>query len=337
MNSVYKKIKGQAGAVLLVVLAVSAIIIPLIQGIWMDSQVEYRFSRYRMNELQARYNAQSGIGLSLLRIGIFKGMENTLSGQKWASLVRPFLDTAWSFSFMWPLSLPEELLRSEKEEIQNLMKQSFVQGAYTTSILPEDGLLDVNELSSPLVSLRDFTYEALLNLLLNALEKKPELKDKYEQNDFIKILNNLSDWTDLDNESQNGGDENLLEEGKEPLNRSFVSVEEIKKVPGMDLEIFEILKAHITVYGAKALNINYSSLEILEALNIPETVVEQILSRTKNDSAYYAPFLTQKDFCNFMDQLNFSFCEGLKESYDTLDILSFGYPMAFSHQIPWGI
>ena len=329
MKKFYKSIKGQRGAVLLVVLAVSAIVIPLIQGVWMDSQVEYRFSRYRMNELQARYNAKSGISLSLLRISVFKGLEQSLSGQKWASLIRPFLDTAWSFPFMWPLPLPEEMLENEREEIQNITNQSFFKGVYMTSILPEDGLLDVNDLSSSLNSLRSFTYEALLNLLMNALEKKPELQDKYDQKDFERALNNLSDWTDLDNDSQNEGSEDLLEEGKKPLNRSFISVEEIKKVPGITLEIFEILSPHITVYGAKALNINYSSMEILQALNIPEDLAEQILSRTKKGSDYYNPFLTQKDFCDFMDQLAFSFCEGIKESYDTLDILSFGYPMAF--------
>ena len=54
----FKK-RRQSGADLFVILSIAAILIPLIQGIWLDTQVEYKFSRYRMNELQARYNAKS--------------------------------------------------------------------------------------------------------------------------------------------------------------------------------------------------------------------------------------------------------------------------------------
>ena len=75
---------------------------------------------------------------------------------------------------------------------------------------PVDGLLDVNELSSPLIYLREFTYLALLNLLSNAVQEKKELKDKYDISDLEEILNNLSDWTNLDGESQGGGSEELL-------------------------------------------------------------------------------------------------------------------------------
>ena len=313
---------------MLVILAVSAIIIPLIQGVWLDSQMEYQFNRYRMNQLQARYNAKSGVGLSLLRVYIFKGVEKSLAGQ-WSSITRPLLDRLWFFPFFWPFPTSEELLESEKQDLQNIIKQSFLKGAYRASIFPEDGLLDVNDLSSPLTPLREFTYESLLNLLLNSMEERKELKDKYGAKVLEEILNNLSDWTDLDNDSQNGGSEDLLEDGKKPLNRSFVSVEEIKKVPGVSMEIFEILRPHITVYGAKSLNINYTSKKILQALNIPEDLADQILSRTQMNSDHYKPFLNHKAFCDFMEEMNFSFCEGLKDQYKTLDVLRFDYPMAF--------
>ena len=313
---------------MLVILAVSAIIIPMIQGVWLDSQLEYQFNRYRMNQLQARYNAKSGVGLSLLRIYIFKGVEKSLSGQ-WLSITRPLLDQLWVFPFFWPFSASEELLESENQDLQIITKQSFLKGAYRASIFPEDGLLDVNDLSSPLTPLREFTYKSLFNLLLNSMEERKELKDKYGAKVLEEILNNLSDWTDLDNDSQNGGSENLLEDGKKPLNRSFISIEEIKKVPGVTMEIFEILKPHITVYGAKSLNINYTSKEILQALKIPEDLADQILFRTQMNSDHYNPFLNQEAFCDFMEKMNFSFCEELNDQYKTLEVLRFGYPIAF--------
>ncbi len=328
MQNFYKNLKQQKGAAFLMILAVFAIILPLIQGIWMDSQIEYRFSRYRMNELQARYNAKSGLGLSLLRIHIFKGIEKSVP-KKWIPTTRSLLDLIWSFPFSWPLPIPEDMVDNQKQEMKNLMDQSYLKGSYLIFTSPQDGLLDVNDLSSPLPALREFTREAIMNILLNALEDKPELGNKYSAVDFGKILNNLSDWTDLDNESQNGGREEFLEEGKKPLNRSFISIEEIKKVPGVSLDIFEILKPSITVYGAKALNINYSPMGVLRALNIPESLAKQILIRTQKSSPNYSPFKNQKDFCDFMNRFDFAFCEELKDIYETLDILNFSYPMAF--------
>ena len=323
-----KKIKNQRGAALLVILAVSAILIPLVQAVWLDSQIEYQFNRYRMNELQARQNAKSGIALNLLRIYLFKGVEGAVP-EKWKGTARPLLDRVWSFPFIWPLIPSEDMLESDKQALKKIERQSFFKGAYVSAISPEDGLLDVNDLSSSLPHLREFTRTALFNLLSLALEKQEKLKDKYQEKDFEELLNNLADWTDLDNDSQNGGSEELLKEGASPLNRSFASVEEIKKTPKMTGELFDILRPHITVYGSKSLNINYASRGMLRALGIPEGLVEEILSRTQISSNYYSPFLDQKSFCDFMNDLGFPFCEGLKERWETLDMLSFGFPLAF--------
>ena len=325
----YLKKKKQSGAALLVVLAVSSLLIPLIQGLWLDTQVEYNFSRYRMSELQARYNAKAGMNLNLLRLYIFKGAAQSIPEGQFSSIVRPLLDKVWSFPFVWPFPTSEGLLGSEKEEIQSLMKDSFLRGSYAGSLQPQDGLFDINDLSSPLPFLREFTYEGLFNLLLNAIEDESSLEEKYEEKDLRELLNNLSDWTDLDNQSQNGGEETRQEEGKTPLNRSFLSLEEIRKTPKVNVEMYQILKPHITLYGSKALNINYASREVLRALDIPETLIEEILSRTQANSEFYAPFLNQKDFCDFMLKFNFSFCENLKDRYGTLDVLTFDYPLSF--------
>ena len=326
MKAFFKK--RERGAVLLVILAVASMILPLVQAVWLDSKIEREFNRYRMNELQARYNAQSGLGLSLLRIYIFKGIEKTISGS-WDSVARPLLDRIWLFPFVWPMAPPEEWLEGDKQNLQGYADRSFLKGAYGLSIAPEDRLLDLNSLSSAFEPLRNFTYEALFQLLLSAQERSPELKDKYQPKDFARILNNLSDWTDEDSQSQNGGSEELVEEGQLPLNRSFISVEEIKKVPGLSREIYDILEPHVTVHGAGALNINYASKDILRALNIPENFVESILSRTQITSEYYDPYLSQKAFCDEMDKLGSAFCETVKNSYETLDLLNFGYPVAF--------
>lgn len=325
MNILFKK----RGAVLLVILAVFSIIVPLIQGVWLDTQLEYQFRRYRINEMQARQNAKAGLGLSLLRIYIFKGVVNTVD-QQWESILRPLVDRIWTFPFVWPLPITQDLLESDKQTLNSLKDRAFFKGTYGVSITPEDGLLDINDLSSTFEPLRNFTFDSIFRLLLLLLEKREDLKDKYQPDDFVALLNNLSDWTDVDNESQNGGSEELLEEGYQPLNRSFAFVEEITKTPGINQEIYELLSPHITVYGAKSLNINYASKEVLQAsLGISDELVEQVLSRTQIHSEYYEPFLDQKAFCSFMNELGSSVCEVFEGEYNSLDLLRFTHPMAF--------
>ena len=328
MKAFYRKKRNQSGAALLVILSVSVLIIPLIQGVWLDSQVEYQFHHYRMNQLQARYNAKSGMGLSLLRLNIFKGIEKSLP-KSFEPLARPILDHIWLFPFVWPMPPSEDMLESEKQDLKSLINESFLKGVYSTSIHAEDGLLDIGDLSSPWPDLRNLSYDLLLNLLLKAVEKQKELKDRYDQAALQDILNNISDWTDQDNESQNGGDEDLVEKGNRPLNRSFISIDEIKKVPGITPEIFEILKDHITVYGSKALNINYVGKSILEALNISPLLADEILSRTQSSSENYQPFLDQKAFCHFMNERGLDFCPLFQEMYENPKVLRFDWPIAF--------
>ena len=328
MKVLYHKFRQKRGAVLLVILAFFSVILPLLQGVWLDSQLDYQFRRYHFNKLQARWNAHAGVSLSLLRLYIFKGVEKSVP-KKWENVVRPVLDQIWLFPFMWPLPSSEDLLDSEKESLQSLTQQSFVKGSYSVLIAAEDGLLDINDLSSSLPFLRNFTYDTLFNLLWNAVQEDPELKEEYDEKDIEEVLNNLSDWTDLDNESQNGGSEDRIETGQYPLNRSFISVEEIKKTPQVTLKIFEILKPHITTYGSKSLNINYAKEEVLKALNFSPALIEQILLRTQIGSEFYQPFSSEKGFCDFVREQSFDWCGELKSIYQTLDMLSFNFPMAF--------
>ncbi len=317
-------LKKQSGAALLIILAVVSLILPLVQGLWLDSQIEYRFKQNRMSELQAQYQAKSGLSLSLLRVYIFKGMEKSLQGQ-FQSIALPILDRVWAFPFMWPLPKAKDLLESEKQELESLSQQSFLKGSYKVFITPEDGLLDVNDLASPLPSLKEWTYGIFMSLFTELLEEK--LQGKYSPEDMKKTLNNISDWVDHDNNSQNGGLEEFVEEGKKPLNRSFVDVEEIKKVPGMSLELFSALTPYITAHGAKGLNINYAPKGLLQAL-FSEELVEAILSRTQMHSEYYEPFANRESFCDFVSEwAGSSFCEG--EAQDLLTFLRFERPVAF--------
>ena len=322
-NFFYQTLKQSSGAILFIILTVFMILIPLVQGVWMDSQSYYQLRRTVVNRMKARANAQSGLDLSLLRLYIFKGAEKSIP-QKIKSQFVSVLDQSWLFPFQWPLLDTGDLLESEKDLLEEINKQSFLEGGYSNSIKPEDGLLDLNNLSSPFESFREFTYLSLLQLLLLQVEEHDELKDKYDESSLEEIVNNIADGMDLDREKQNGGLEDKL-----ALNRSFISLEELKKIPGLEEDLYQLLKPYVTVYGSSSLNINYSKDKILEALGLPPDLVEQVLFRIDPQSELYQPFGSKEDFCNFSIEQGYDFCKDLIDVYGHLDLLSFDSPIAF--------
>lgn len=328
MSFLYKIYKQKSGAALLVILAVSALIIPLIQRTSEDSFLNYKLSRHLVHKTQARLNAEAGLNLALLRLYIFKGADKSLP-EVWRNQSKTFLDQIWRLPFMWPFSTHENLLESEISALEEIKQSSFLKGSYKVFIEPEDGRLDVNDLSSPLEFLKNFTYSTLLNLLYLEVQKDERLKEKYPLKKLEEILNNMSDWTDLDNRSQNGGSEDEIEGDKKPLNRSFISPEEIKKVPGMDEVLYRFLEPYITTYGAKSLNINYVKAPVLSAMGLPPDALDQILQRTQVGSEYYQPFSSLTDFCDFSENQGYNICNELIEDYESLDMLSFGSVSAF--------
>ena len=313
------------------ILALSAIIIPLLQNLWSDSRLDYQFRRHSMNRMQARWNAKSGLDMALLRIYLFKAVQKSLP-EEFQTPFRPLLDQSWQIPLAWPFPVFEELLDSEKDMIDRMAKESLFKGSYYVALKAEDGLLDINDLSSSLPYLRDFTYNSLLNLLLLLIEQDESLKEKYSEGDLRDILSHIADWTDFDNVTQGGGAESLIEEGSFPLDRSFVSLEELKKVPKIESDLFELLKPYITVHGAKSLNINYAPPALLEALDLPYDVAESLILRTQRGTGYYQPFNNKKEFCEFMRDQAYDLCDQLQQDYQTLDMLSFSSPMAFRIQ-----
>ena len=313
------------GAALLSVMAISVVIIAVLKEVWVSSQREHIASHQRLRGLRARYSAQSGMELSLIRLYAYKDAQRFLG--KRADLARPYLDMIWRPPVSWPFPQPEDISESDKQALQKLNEESFLKDSYMAAVFPEDGRLDINNLSSPLEYLREFTFQTLLNLLI--LSTAGDEDEKYSEGDFIDILNNLADWTDKDDQSRSGGLESLIEDGARPLNRSFAFVGEIRKAPKVTEEIFQLLKPWITVYGARGLNVNYAEKPVLMALDIPEGLAEEILARTTIGSEFYQPFAGREGFCAFVRERGLDVCKNIESLYKTAEVLRFGPAVNF--------
>ncbi len=317
----------KSGAALLAVLMISAAVIAILKEVWISSQREHISARQELSRLQARYAALSGMELSMIRLYAYKGAQQFL-GQK-IDFARPYIDMLWSPLVSWPLPLSENLSESGKSALRQLSADSFLKESYTAGIFPEDGRIDLNSLSSHLGYLREFSRMALRGLIDLQLEENEALRTRLEGADFEEILNNLADWTDEDSDSRSGGDESLIEEGAAPLNRSFASVGEIRKVPGVTEDIFQLLKPWVAVYGVSGININYAEKKMLMALGAPEGLAEEILMRTAIGSEAYQPFLNEGEFCSFAEDRGADICGLIKERHKTTAVLRFGLAAHF--------
>ena len=311
----------------MVVLGLSVIIAVIIHRTLFVSQLEYITSRNTIDELRAKYSARSGVELNLLRLRVFKEIQLAMEGEKeQQAIFRPYVDFIWRWPVIWPLPIQEEITESDRQSLNKIETESFLKGSYFTEILPEDGKMNLNALAGSLDYLANFTIDSLTNLLIiEAGERGLEL----ESEEAVRVLLNLADWMDKDNDSRNGGSEESIEPGNMPLNRSFVFVEEMRSVPGMTEEIFRILKPHVSVYGDEGVNVNYTTKPLLKAIGVSEEVAEAVLLRIQPSSSNYKLFVKIDEFCNFLSEQGGDLCPGLEQRYDTLEMLKINTPLHF--------
>ena len=310
----------------MVVLSLSLIIGVILHRTLFDSQVEYISSRRFINELKARYNVQSGMELSLLRVKVFKEVQRALAGEKQESLLKPYVDFIWREPVAWPLNSVKDMSEVDKESLRKTKVESFLRGNYFAQILPEDGKMDLNSLGGSIKYPRDFTADSLLNLLLNEVDKKEMDLDTGK---IEVIFNNIVDWMDKDTTRRGGGSEELVDAHFPPLNRAFLSVEELRSVPSVTEEIYKMLTPYVSVYGVGGLNINYATKPLLKAIGLSEELAVVVLSRTQPVSIHYKPFAGENDFCDFVSDQGSDLCPFLKERYGTLNMLKFNTPSHF--------
>lgn len=330
-------VRRERGAALISVLALSALIVTIFPLILSDIQLEYAESRHDLNQLRAVYNARSAAELSLLRLLIYKEAQKSLQKNKSKlpkeakavidSMLPSLLDMIWRAPVVWPLPIPDYLLEGEKREMRKLTEESLIRGSYLSQIKPEDGKIDINDLSSEVEPIRLFTYEILSNLLL----LREEEERGYTNKKVLQTLNDLTDWIDLDQTKQEGGVEQSPE-GTPFLNRSLISMEEIRRMPGMTNLLYEALKPHITVYGSKGLNINYTHSALLQALGLPPELTEEILVRTDPTSKFYQRFEDAQEFCEWVKERGLDMCRTMEDHFHTKDLLQFNTPLHFRIQ-----
>lgn len=278
-----------------------------------DSNVEYLVNSQGLNRIKAYYAAKSGMQLSLLRIKIYQQAQSKLGAQLGNS---PMLDQIWKFPFAWPLPIPDELSAIDKDNFKKIAKNSSMDASYMVTIEDEGSKIDLNDLNSPSKALREATKKELINIFEQKKREDEVWASAYSGERIDQLVNNIADWMSNKATSLNGGDKraayselnSAAKTDYYPPNRAFRTLAEVRMVPGMNDEFFNLLKTRVTIYGMKGINPNLASKDVLKSLDpaMTDEVVSEIIKRRESEDQG-GPFKCDQgggsaDFWNFVQQ-----------------------------------
>jgi general secretion pathway protein K len=264
-----------------------------------DSAVEFIVNSQELTRLKAYYAARNGMQIALLRIKLFQQASKLSLPESFASQ----LDLIWKFPFSWPLPIGD-VNTVDKELMQKTTAASLMDGSYAHTIEDEGSKIDINDLASPSKVLRELTKKQLLNVFEQKLSADDEFRTSYQSTNFEELVNHIYDWMSDTTTSAAGGDKRAayssLGEGYPP-NRGFRTIEEVRLVPGMSDEFFNLLAPRITIYGMKAINPNTASKEVLMSLDsgMTEEAANAAIEKreSKTDSQDSGPFKGNGEEC----------------------------------------
>ncbi|AZZ38346.1 general secretion pathway protein GspK [Bdellovibrio sp. qaytius] len=231
-----------------------------------DSTIEYVVNSQEINRIKAFYSARSSLDLALLRIKVYQQASRMPLPPGFAQQI----NMIWSFPFAWPLPIAAETSLAAKDDIEGAAKASIFDGQYTHTITDEGSKLDINDLASPSKTLREITKKQVLTIFEGKLQNDDKFREVYANYNFTELVNRIADWMSDKNSSENGGDKRqaFRELGENfPPNRGFRTLDEMRLVPGMTEEFFNLMSPSITIYGSKAINPNTAAKDVLKSLD----------------------------------------------------------------------
>ena len=264
-----------------------------------DSSVEYIINSQELTRLKAYYSARNGMQIALLRIKLFQQASALPIPDEYKSQV----DLIWKFPFAWPLPISDDLNSVDKDTMKQITSESLMDASYSHTIEDEGSKIDLNDLVSPSKKLREITKSQLLNIFEQKMQNDDDFRAKYQSVRFEDIVNRIYDWMSEVNTSAAGGGDKRGDFSKlgtgYPPNRGFRTIEELRLVPEITTDIFDILSPRITIYGMKAINPNTASKEVLLALDpgMTEEAVTEAIAR-RDDPNLGGPFKGNAEECN---------------------------------------
>lgn len=311
MSNPTQPLKNERGVALLIAMFAMMLLTFIAIEVSYDTTVDYVVASQQVNRIKAYYAAKAGIEISLLRIMLYKQAISAF-GDQLPPDMKSKLDIIWSFPFVWPPaglntnSGPGGATSVEKNMIDKVVKESLMGATYATTIVPEGGRLDINDLGSPVKALKKAMIQQVTKVFLSEVEHNEKFAEKYRGSRFDELVHNIADYIDDDKVAELGGDESSPYRDKEdkeielPPNRPLRTIDELHQVGGMTDEFYNLLAPRVTVYGSKGVNVNYADKDTLMSLDpsMTEIAVQKIIE--KRSDPKQGPFTDDKNFFSFI-------------------------------------
>lgn len=274
-----KIIRNQKGVALIMATSAITLMAWLATEISYDASVEYTVNSQNLNRVKAYYAAKSAVDLGLLRVKVYQQVSASPMAQQFAQ----YIDEIWKFKLIWPLPIDVDSNAVDKDNFEEAKKESLFDANWDLEIIDEGSKIDLSDLVSKSKTLSEISRQQLLNILKQKYETDIEFANRNENITPEALIDNITDWQS-DKISSVGGGGNKVAKftslGPDfPPNRGFRTLEEVRLVPGMTNEIFELLKPNITIYGMKALNPNTSDIKLLKSLD--EGLTDEVMKEVE--------------------------------------------------------
>ncbi len=306
LDNPFRLLRSERGMALLIAIFAMTLMTFIAVEVSYDTSVDYVVAAQQVNRIKAYYAAKSGIELSLLRIMLYKQVMASMGDSLGPN--KSMLDPIWSFPFMWPPSAAgAKLMETDKDLMKDAVAESLMQAQYVTTISPEGGHLDINDLGSTVKALKKSSMDQVLKIFQSEVKNNEAFGRRYSSFNFQELVNNIADYIDEDKEGLNGGDEGsgyreLEEKNMEmPPNRSLRTVDEMHQIAGMKDDFYNVLAPRVTVFGTKGININYANRDLLMALDssMTDEAVGKIIGR-RSDPKLGGPFQNDQDLYGYI-------------------------------------
>ncbi len=298
--------KNDRGIAIITAIMALAFLVYLATQVTYDATVEYAINSQDVKRLKAYYAARAGLDMSLVRIKTYQQVASKL-GKNLPSF--PMVNMIWQYPIQWPLALPDtNLSLTDKQNIQESGEESFFDASFTTQISDEGSKLDLNDLVSPSKVLREGVRRQLLNTFTQQIENDEKFANKYRNFRFEELINQITDFMSDKRASLNGGDKAAAYSQSDyqgyPPNRGFRTVGELRILPLMDEQLFQLLENRVTTFGLKGINPNTATKEVLMSLDpaITAEIADKLIARRQNENEG-GPFKSADEFWGAVQSL----------------------------------
>ncbi len=342
--------KEARGVALIIVLAGITILAAFSSEFTYRSRVGIQAANNLERQVQAYFNARSGVEIARLVVTSQKMVDQAMSafGQG-KNIVQ-----LWQYAPKFAEIFAKQTLSFMGVDVIDLKAAEGLgvsEGSFLLEVSPEDSRVSINTGSS--AQERKNLFTRLYPLLAGRVDPDSQATATGMDRKAAEVILNIMDWVDPDDERSDidsngnfvaagGAGENVdySRHGYRARNAKMDSSEELRLVEGITDDLYCALGDQMTVYQTEKLNVNEADLRVLRAilcdnlmgdrmvacgptLDYPDALMDRALGlmdqcRRIKKELFMPPFSGENDFLGFFSRLPEPFASTLAVNQGTL-------------------